>query len=126
MGVCVAEDGPHGFAAGFEERGGAFGVLVGELHGVGDDVAEGGEGLGVELVAHGVAAGGVDALGVGDGGAELVAGGDGVELVEGEVVGPADERGGHGRVEEVLEQVLGELGWCGVHDRPCGFGELVG
>ncbi|MCR9075070.1 MAG: hypothetical protein NXI07_03435, partial [bacterium] len=71
------------------------------LGGILDDVAEGGEGLGLEFFVDGLAAGGVDVFDVGDGAPVLVALGEGVVLVEGDVVGLADGDRGEGGVEEV-------------------------
>jgi len=81
-----------------------------EIGGVGDDIAECGEGLGLELFVDGLAAGGVDAFDVGDGAPVLVALREAVELGECDVVDFADEDGRHGGVEEVLEQRFGEGG----------------
>lgn len=75
---------------------------------VGDEVAEGGEGLGLEFFVDGVAAGGVDVFDVRDGAAVLVALGQRVELVERDGVDLADGDGRHGRVEEVFEEGFGE------------------
>jgi hypothetical protein len=78
------------------------------IGGVGDEVAEGGEGLGLEFFVDGFAAGGVDVLDVRDGAAVLVALGQRVELVERDGVDLADGDGRHGRVEEVFEEGFGE------------------
>jgi len=74
-----------------------------EIGGVLDDIAECGEGLGLEFLVDGLAAGGVDAFDVGNGAPVLVALGECVELGEGDGVYFADEDWRHGGVEEVLE-----------------------
>ncbi len=63
-----------------------------------DDVAEGGEGLGLEFVVHRVAAGGVDVVDVGEGALVVLGRCDGVEFVEGKVVDLADGDWGEGGV----------------------------
>ena len=71
--------------------------------GIGGDVAEDGEGLGMEVGVDGWLAGCVDAL---DGGGCLFVGGglgDGDKFTQGEVVGLADLGWGYGGVEEVFE-----------------------
>ncbi len=77
---------------------------------IGDDVAQRGEGLGVEFFVYRVAASGVDALHAGEGFVVEIAAGDFVEIGEGEAVGLADEDRGHRGVEKVLEEGWGE-GW---------------
>ena len=73
-----------------------------EIGGVGDDIAECGEALGLELFVDGLAAGGVDAFDVGDGAPVLVALREAVELGECDFVDFADEYGRHGGIEKVL------------------------
>jgi len=87
-----------------------------------DDVAEGGEGLGVEFFVDGFSAGGVDVFDVGDGAPVLLALGEGVELGEGDVVDLADGDWGEGGVEEVFEEGFGEGGKRGIRDLGMGIG----
>jgi len=91
-------------------RRGGEGTRLGGGECVGDEVAEDGQGLGLEVGVDGGLAGCVDAF---DGGDGLLVGlgfGDGEELVEGQIVGLADDRWGEGGVEEGFEERLGELG----------------
>ncbi len=62
--------------------GGAGAVEFGDLRGIADELAGGGEGLGVKLISDGFAAGGVDGRVVGDGLLELGGFGDAAELGE--------------------------------------------
>ncbi len=85
-------------------------MVVDGDEGIGGDVAEDGEGLGLEVGSDRRVAGGVDAF---DGGGGLLVGvgvEDCFELFEGEVVGLADLGWGHGGVEEGVQEWFGELG----------------
>lgn len=110
---------PSAPAGHLPRRGGGGEVEIG---GVCDEVAEGGEGLGLEFFVDGVAAGGVDVFDVRDGAAVLVALGQRVELVERDGVDLADGDGRHGRVEEVFEEGFGEWRKRGNRDLGLGIG----
>lgn len=124
-----ADGSALGVADGVGTRAGVGGdgsVFLGDAGGLVDEVAGGGEGLGVELITEGIAACGVDGCVVGEGLLELWGFGDGAEVHEGDAVEVADAGGGEGGVEEVLDEVwirswgLGIRGrgewWCGVGD----------
>jgi hypothetical protein len=123
LGAGESFEGEGGFAEGF---GGFGGVFEGSLGGLGrglgevEGFGEGGDGEGPGAVVDGGLAGGVDAVDALEGALIGLGLGEGVELGEGEVVLSADVEGETARVEEVLEEVVGEVG-C-VHCSPFGRG----
>jgi hypothetical protein len=106
----VLEEGGGGFSCGFLESSGALWVVLGGDSSVSDEVAEDGEGLGAEVGVDGLLAGGVDGFDSGGGVFVGFGFGDGLELLEGEVVELADEDWGEGGVEEGFEELGGEGG----------------
>ncbi len=106
LAVLFAEDLRRGFACGF---GVAFGLRL-----VLEQIGHAGQGECFGLGLHEFAAGAGDGLDGAFGDAELLGVDDGVELGEREFVIVAQIEHADGRVEEVLEQVVGEFGRSGV------------
>ncbi len=106
LGVLLAEDLRCGFACGL---GVAFGLRF-----VLEQIGHAGEGECFGLGLHEFAACAGDGLDGAFGDAKLLGVDDGVELGEREFVVVAQIEHADGRVEEVLEQVVGEFGRIGV------------